>query len=288
LQDGLLKLRHKDFAGARGSLEEALRSAPDDTRILETLAGSYVVQNQGPRSIQLVRDYASARPKSPRAQYFLGTWLLRMRDLQGARTAFELVKSLDPAFSEADIALARLDAGEGKTGPACERLAKLLAGNGRNLPALLLLGEIEYAAGNAAAAAEHLRKAVDMEPRNPKALNDLAYVLADGAGRPDEALKFAQQAYEDQPGSALVRDTIGWVYYKKGFYDAAVRYLESAVSAQGAAIYRYHLAMAYHKAGKFDSARETYRRALAADAKLPEAKAAKELIETKAATNLDR
>ena len=48
--------------------------------------------------------------------------------------------------------------------------------------------------------------------------------------RPDEALKYAEQAHELQPQNPNFSDTLGWILYRKGLYSAAVKHLESAAS----------------------------------------------------------
>ena len=84
-----------------------------------------------------------------------------------------------------------------------------------------MLAEIELQAGNSAAAIAQYRKVLEKDSRNLMALNGLAYLLADQANQPDEALQYAQQAKELAPNNAAVDDTLGWVYYCKGLYPIA-------------------------------------------------------------------
>ena len=67
-----------------------------------------------------------------------------------------------------------------------------------------------------------------MDATNVIALNNLAYLLA--RDNPDEAVKLAQQAVELAPENADVQDTLGWVYYRKGLYSAALPYLQAALT----------------------------------------------------------
>ena len=59
--------------------------------------------------------------------------------------------------------------------------------------------------------------------------------VATGGATPQEAMDLAQTAKERLPDSPFVMDTLGWVYFKKGFYDLAlvevVDSLEKAVES---------------------------------------------------------
>src|SRR6266567_1055078 len=94
---------------AKASRVEALKLNPDDVRLVEALARSYVVQKQSDKALEVVRQYASERPKSAAAQQFLGNWLLRNGDRAGARTAFAAAQAADPSYTAADLVLAQLD-----------------------------------------------------------------------------------------------------------------------------------------------------------------------------------
>jgi tetratricopeptide (TPR) repeat protein len=125
----------------------------------------------------------------------------------------------------------------------------------------------------------HYRKVVETDSHNAQALNNLAYLLLEHANNPDEALKYAQKAAELQPEDAYVSDTLGWVFYRKGSYDMAIKHLESALRAQNLVIPKYHLAMAYAKTGDLVRGRALLRTALKMNPNLPEAKEARELLE---------
>ena len=109
------------------------------------------------------------------------------------------------------------------------------------------------------------------------ALNGLAYLLADEANQPDEALKFAQQAKELAPYDPAVDDTLGWVYYRKGLYPVAAGHLEAAVAKEPNAVRKYHLAMTYFKSGDRPRGTVLLNQALKMDSTLPEAATAQRI-----------
>jgi tetratricopeptide (TPR) repeat protein len=82
----------------------------------------------------------------------------------------------------------------------------------------------------------------------------------------------AQQVKQLAPDNSTVDDTIGWAYYRKGFYPTALKYLEVAVARDSTAVHQYHFAMACFQVGSRNRGMQAYSLALKLDPKLPEAK----------------
>jgi tetratricopeptide (TPR) repeat protein len=81
----------------------------------------------------------------------------------------------------------------------------------------------------------------------------------------DEALVFVQKALEFEQSNGAYLDTLGWVYYKKGEINKAVRYLENAsVLTEDAEIFE-HLGDAYLEMGRSEEARKNWQKSLALD-----------------------
>jgi Tfp pilus assembly protein PilF len=274
LQDAALKLSQKDFIGARSPLEEVLKRNPGDLRALGMLMRSYAGQKQPAAGLPKVKEYAAQAPKSAPVQTFLGRVLLSSGDAAGARKAFEAAKAAAAGYFPADLALAQLDIAEGKGDTARKSLSALIDRKAGRIEAHVLLASLDSKAGNQAAAIEHYRRVLEIDPRNAITLNNLAYLLAENTSQPDEALKYAEQAKEIAPANPGVDDTLGWIYYRKGTYLTAVKYLESATATSSTAVRKYHLAMAYLKAGDLKRGQQTLEAALKIDSKLPEAQSA--------------
>lgn len=110
-------------------------------------------------------------------------------------------------------------------------------------------------------------------------MNDLAYTLAEHGGPIDEALTFAQRAIERVPDDPRFQDTLGWIYFRKGMYPAALKFLEQSASRGDAvAEQKLHLALAYIKTGDMRRGRETLNAALRLDPKLLDAAAAMQML----------
>ncbi len=277
LQDAYLLSMDKRYGDARQRLNEILSGHPEEVRALRALVGTYVAQKQVPAAVAEVKAHVAKNSKSAPLQYFLGTLLAETGNRNEAKRAFEITKALDPDFAAADLSLIQLNLTESKWGDARKQLANVLQTDGDNSTARQWLGMLEASAGNQPAAIVAFRKVVSTQPDNALALNNLAYLLAESGDQTDEPLKYAQRAVELQPDNHEFEDTLGWVLYRKGVYQTAVKHLERAVK-QPTAVRQYHLAMAYYKAGQEHEGRTTLNTALKLDPNLPEAKAARQLF----------
>ena len=100
-----------------------------------------------------------------------------------------------------------------------------------NATAYTLIGMLDDPRKNYDAAAENYRKALEKDPNAVIAANNLAWLYAvTGKGNLDEAVRLAQGVVQKNPNIAGFVDTLGWVYYKKSLYAAAVEQLHKAVS----------------------------------------------------------
>jgi tetratricopeptide (TPR) repeat protein len=247
-QDALLKLKRKDYAGARQAVNEVLKTYPGNAAVVETLAESYSSQGNMPKALEVLREHASEWPKSAPLHYVLGVWLQRAGLRGEARGAFADAVNAAPNYVLAVLALAELDFQDGNMDGARRRLAPVLSSHPENVQARLLLASTEEKAGNQAAAIVQYRAIIERDPKNLAALNNLACALA--RDNPDEALKYAQSAIEVAPEEPAAQDTLGWIYYRKGIYREAVTYLRRAVDKQATPPRQYHLGMAYAKVGE--------------------------------------
>jgi tetratricopeptide (TPR) repeat protein len=125
------------------------------------------------------------------------------------------------------------------------------------------------------------------------AANNLSFMYADnGKGNMDEAVRLAQSVVQRNPNVAGFVDTLGWVYYKKDLYGAAVEQLQKAVDLDEAvaratngspsATYHYHLGMALKAKGDKDASRRALETALRLGEKVSfaEAEEAKKALAT--------
>ena len=104
-----------------------------------------------------------------------------------------------------------------------------------------------------------LRRILVLQPDNSQALNALGYSLADRNLRLDEALAMVRQAHELSPADPFIVDSLGWVEYRMGHFDAAATLLTQAYSSRKDTEIAAHLGEALWADGKHDEAARVLR-----------------------------
>ncbi len=106
-------------------------------------------------------------------------------------------------------------------------------------------------------------KALEFEPEQPYVMNYLAYSWVEKKMNLERAKGMLNRAVELRPDDGYIVDSLGWVYYRVGEYDNAVKYLERAVELRPHdPVINDHLGDAYWKVGRRSEARFQWRRAL--------------------------
>jgi len=265
-QQALLQLATADFAAARASAEEVLKSDPVNEPAARIIAESYVKQNQPAKALARLTELAKAAPQSARLQYLLGTWQLHAGRMVEAREQFEAARRIDPRLTAADLALADLDRTENRVDAARTRLQTVLSREPGNIGALLLMAEIEKAGGNHTAAVDRYRTVLAIDSSIMVAFNNLSTELMDE--NLDEALGLAQRAFDLAPENPAVQDTLGWIYYRKGIYHTATKHLKAAVAQEPNPRRQLHLGLCYIKSGDVRQGRELMQIAIRQDPSL--------------------
>jgi tetratricopeptide (TPR) repeat protein len=75
---------------------------------------------------------------------------------------------------------------------------------------------------------QDLRAILEQDPEHADALNALGYTLADRTDRYQEAHDYIQRAYQLNPESPAILDSMGWVLYRLGNLEEALEYLRKA------------------------------------------------------------
>jgi tetratricopeptide (TPR) repeat protein len=77
-------------------------------------------------------------------------------------------------------------------------------------------------------AEQDMRRILEIDPDNVRALNALGYTLADRTDRYEEAFEFIQRAYAREPDDPAIIDSMGWVNYRLGNLEEARGFLQQA------------------------------------------------------------
>jgi tetratricopeptide (TPR) repeat protein len=91
------------------------------------------------------------------------------------------------------------------------------------------LGVIYDKSGKKEECIETMKTVISLEPKNSNALNYLGYTYADLGHNLDEAEHLIKEALKHKPDDGYITDSLGWVYFKKGLFKKALKFLEKAV-----------------------------------------------------------
>ena len=103
---------------------------------------------------------------------------------------------------------------------------------------------------------------IDRDPDHADALNALGYTLADRTDRIEEAFRLIKRAYELQPDSHYIVDSMGWVMFRMGRYEEALQLLRHAMDLGEDPEIAAHLGEVLWVTGDRDAAREVWGNAL--------------------------
>jgi tetratricopeptide (TPR) repeat protein len=110
------------------------------------------------------------------------------------------------------------------------------------------------------------RKAVQLDPENPIALNFLGYLYADHERHLDQSVPLIEKALSRDPGNPYYLDSLGWAYFRLGRLPEAAKALEQALSGGGREPEIYeHLGDVYRAQSRSGDAKTQYRKALELD-----------------------
>ncbi|MFO1208008.1 MAG: tetratricopeptide repeat protein [Amaricoccus sp.] len=84
-------------------------------------------------------------------------------------------------------------------------------------------------AGDWPAAESDFREALKLQPDQPLVLNYLGYSMVEKKENLDEALGMIQKAAKAEPDDGYITDSLGWVYFRLGRYQDAVKPMLRAV-----------------------------------------------------------
>ena len=260
-------------------LRTALRTSPQNLEANVWLGRYLVTLGRREEAARLLEAGLRVNPALQDVKLELGVVYLQMGRLaDAARVADEVDKALpkspDPQVLKGMVLLA-----QNQPKPAGDAFAAALARRPGLGNAHRGLAQSLEAQGQIDRAIDQYRKTLAIQAKDVVALNNLAWLLADKKGQPDEALELATRADQLAPRSAEVADTLGWIQYRRGAYGDAEKSLTRAIGgAPNNAQIQYHLGMTYAKLGKKNDAVSSLRRASQLDPKLAQAEKIADMI----------
>lgn len=104
-----------------------------------------------------------------------------------------------------------------------------------------------------------LTRILELKPGDATALNALGYTLVDHNRRIDEAATYIEAAYAARPNDPAIIDSLGWLRYRQGRLDEALKLLEQAYEMFPDQEVAAHLGEVLWQLGQQDEARRIWR-----------------------------
>jgi len=267
---------------------------PDDGEITLSLALLYIETKQLDNAVETLDYLIEIDKKVPTANYYLGRITQNQGDNKQAVSYYLGVKSGEYVY-DAQLRIGILLAVLGKPDDGLAKLAALAEQQTRwllRVKAYLAQGEILrnekrfeegvemysralqqkrddttllYARGLMAEKVDRLDiteadllKVISKEPDNANALNALGYTLADRTSRYKEAQEYIKRAAVLVPDDPAILDSLGWVSYRLGEMDEALKWLSQAFDKLEDAEIAAHYGEVLWHANQKDKAREVW------------------------------
>jgi tetratricopeptide (TPR) repeat protein len=268
VQMGNLHQLQKQYPVAIRFYQQALDHDPVSTDALQGVMNAYLAQKQLDLAIASARAQIAKSPSNSGFYDLLGTALFEKKDFAGADIAFHKAIEIDNNNSDALMKLAQTQAAEGSVSQALATYQQSIKDHPKVTSFYILAGMMYESQSNWDQAKAMYQQVLNLQPDNPLASNNLAYVMLQQGGNVDVALAMAQTARRGMPDSPNAADTLGWAYFQKGVYQSAIDMFQESLrlnEKKGGAddpTVHYHLGLAYQKANQPAQARQQLERAL--------------------------
>jgi tetratricopeptide (TPR) repeat protein len=250
VQLGNLRLLQKQYNEAGKAYQKGLDADPANSDALNGLMNTYLVQKQTDKAVEAAQAQIAKVPNSSAFYDLLGTALYNnKKDYKGAEAALRKAADLDKKNSDALLKLGQALNAQGSTDQAIATFQQSIKDNPSEISFYILLGELYEGQKNWDAAKGMYQKALQVQPDNPVASNNLAYAMLQSGGNVDVAISLAQTARRLMPDSPNAADTLGWAYYQKGLYPTAIDLFKEALKkVPNDPTYQEHLKKAQQQA----------------------------------------
>ena len=232
LQLGKLRFAQKKFEEGVALLEQALQYDPNPVEAMRFLVGYDLFQKKPDRAVTRLNAQIAKSPQNS-TYYVLLSQLLMGKDLDAAGAAAQKAMQLNSRDAEAVLLYAQIQVQRGQVANAITAWEQWSTTHPTDAGAVALLGTLEEARGNEPKAKAYYRKALQLQPDQPLAANNLAYLMLESDENIDVAMNLAQAARRALPNSSSTADTLAWAYFKKGAFAFARDLLEDALKMNG-------------------------------------------------------
>ncbi|UYM14809.1 tetratricopeptide repeat protein [Endozoicomonas euniceicola] len=281
---------------ARIQFEELLKQSPNDVEILISLALIALENDMLDQAETYFKRLLKLGQRKGTASYYLGRISEKKGHLKEAETYFLNVPP-GKEFMRAQVSLVQLMLSQGRLKDARKHLGEarnrypihavqlymleteILTGAGKynealdlfdaavlrhpeNVNLLYARAMVQEKLGKLQGLEKDLRAIIKLEPDNAAALNALGYTLADSTDRYKEARALIEKAYSIDSEDPAIMDSMGWINYRQGNLEGALKYLAQAYKKYPDHEVAAHLGEVLWMMGRRDEALALWKKAL--------------------------
>ncbi len=251
---------------ALSEYEKALEraSGPGEVQMLKEIIETEMALGAADKAEARLKAILDQDAKHPVAHDLLGMVYLNQKRFPEAEAAFSEQIKVNPNSSTVYSQLASARIAQENLAAAAAAYEDGLKVMPDDLRLQIGLAGVEEQRGNYTHAMDIYGQVLSKVPDNALATNNLAALLADH-GEDAQSLEKAKSlaAKLAQLPQPAFQDTVGWVHFKAGEYDQAVKVLKTVVEqAPQVPIFQYHLGMASYKQGDSAAAKTHLAKAL--------------------------
>ncbi|MBX3020334.1 MAG: tetratricopeptide repeat protein [Bdellovibrionales bacterium] len=261
-QIALILIEKKRFESAAQRLEDILLQEPQSDKVRYYLGAVYEELNQTQLSLEHYKHIGSG------SNYFADAVL---RTAQLHKTTGRLdkaIETMEAAIKQQDdlpqlyAYLATLLDDQKNFKKALKMLTVAVERFPSNTQLRFFLGTMQDRMGNPKETIAQMTKVIEQDEDHVQALNYLAYTYAELGDNLDQAESLAARALKLQPNDGYILDTLGWIHFKRGRIEDAIKYLEAAYKLRSdEAIIAEHLGDAYLRHQMWQKAQRMYQKA---------------------------
>ncbi|TNE35515.1 MAG: tetratricopeptide repeat protein, partial [Alphaproteobacteria bacterium] len=300
-----IKLSEQNWAAAEDLAEKIRKIDEKDTVALQITGAALAgLQNSSESESTFEKAYEET-PKAGTAMANLVKSYMQNGKIEKAESFLNSVLATSKDNYQAKVFLAQINFTKGKADDAIKLLNEAVSEHPKLSPGYIMLAKY-YAGTKQVPEAENILKAGLKEEPEDFNLNISLAALYEGAGKLAEAKAIYKDMLKTRPNSEIVvnnlasliaedpkdedelryayslakrfrsskvpffKDTLGWVHYRLGEYDAAIPLLQDAVlDVPDMPVLRYHLGMTFKASGNNDDAKTELERAISLAVKHP-------------------
>lgn len=222
---GEFLLKRNQAARAESVAEDTLRVAPGHVLVMNLLAQARISKGDWIGAQAVADELQKQDGKQQAADQIRGAVMVARKNYAESIEAFKRAFQAAPSETQPMVALVRSYMLAGKNNEAIAFLNSVVQASPDNVGARLLLGQLQSAKGDQAAATQTFQAAISQQPKDPAGYVNLANLHIRGK-RFAEADKTVAQGLAAIPGDFSLRMTQAGIYELSGRFDDAIKLYE--------------------------------------------------------------